>query len=94
MASIFPRQGLSNIPTDSVNMTFALASGNGEYDLNDRTDLRSSIVLIDTMFIVLIGVIVSLRFFTRGYIVRCIFLDDSQFFLLRAPSSNALTLWG
>ncbi|KAK0629461.1 hypothetical protein B0T17DRAFT_457636, partial [Bombardia bombarda] len=47
-----------------------------KYDLSDKSTLAPAIWQVNLTFIVLVGVVVSLRIFTRAYITRHFFVDD------------------
>ena len=49
-----------------------------QIDLNDHSTIAPEVWRINLTFIVLVGIVVSLRISTRALMIRQLFLDDSQ----------------
>ncbi|KAK3365498.1 hypothetical protein B0T24DRAFT_723232 [Lasiosphaeria ovina] len=71
-----------------------------QYDLSDRSTSAPVIWRVNLTFIVLVGVVVSLRIFTRAFITRHFFADDvlavfaAIFTLVSASTALAATEYG
>ena len=70
------------------------------YDFSDKTSLAPSIWHVNLTFIVLVGVVVSLRIFTRAYMTKHFFADDwlavvaAAFILVSASTALVATKYG
>ena len=70
------------------------------YDFNDKSSLASLVWRVNITFIVLVGIVVSMRVFTRAYMTRQFFIDDylvvfaALFTIVSATTSLVATRYG
>jgi hypothetical protein len=75
MDALIDRSGnTTTISNGAWDITSILA----QFDFNDHSNKQGQIVWINATFISLIGLVVTMRIFTRFFIVRHIFLDDGK----------------
>lgn len=90
-------------PPERRNFNPALMPSAGElaqYDFTEKTTLAPVIWRVNLTFMVLVGVVVSLRVFTRAYMTKHFFADDvltiiaAAFILVSASTALVATNYG
>lgn len=92
---------LQPLERNTFNPQLIPSSGElARYDFSDKTSLAPSIWHVNLTFIVLVGVVVSLRICTRAYITKHFFADDwlaviaAAFILVSASTALVATKYG
>ncbi|KAK3326898.1 hypothetical protein B0H66DRAFT_638090 [Apodospora peruviana] len=93
---MLPRSQATGFNPNLIPSTDELA----QYDFTDKSSLAPAVWHVNLTFIVLVGVAVSLRIFTRAYMTRHFFIDDvlavfaALFTMISASTALTATRYG